>query len=283
MTSPNDIITLALAEDVGEGDVTCKFFVEPDHRLRATASARAECVVAGIGAAREVFRRVDATIEFLERAKDGDQLQPGQPAFEVSGRAASILIAERTALNFLQRLSGVATLARKYVDAIAGTGVRILDTRKTTPGLRDLEKAAAAAGGVQNHRRGLYDQILVKDNHLALGLGWEDLAARAAKAKSARPDLLIEIEVDSLAQFRRVNEMPEVDIVLLDNMSVAELKEAVALRRPGLRLEASGGITLANIREVAETGVDFISVGAITHSAPAVDFGLDFCSGEIPG
>lgn len=274
-----DLIDVALEEDMGRGgDVTSLFFVPATARARARAVARGPCVLAGMETVREVFARVDARVSFHAWAADGEALAPGSAVFEAVGPARSILTAERTALNFLQRLSGVATLARQFVQAVAGTGARILDTRKTTPGLRALEKAAAAAGGALNHRFGLHDQFLVKDNHLALRGAWQRLPEAVRQAKAAHPELRIEVEVDTLEQFRIVNAIQEVDIILLDNMSLDQLREAVALRRPGVLLEASGGITLQTARAIAETGVDFLSVGAITHSAPAADFSLEFAA-----
>ncbi len=191
---------------------------------------------------------------------------------EIRGRAASVLTAERTALNFLQRLSGVATLTRQYVEAVRGTSARILDTRKTTPGWRALEKAAVAAGGGTNHRVGLYDMALVKDNHLAAGT---DLQKAIDRLRAERPGVRVELEADTLDQVRGFLKLKGVDVILLDNMSLAELREAVSLRQGGLVFEASGGVNLETVRGIAETGVDFISVGAITHSARAVDLSLE--------
>jgi nicotinate-nucleotide pyrophosphorylase (carboxylating) len=221
---------------------------------------------------------VDKLLRVSPLESDGACLNPGDPVLRIAGRAASILTAERTALNFLQRLSGVATMARKYVEAVRGTGAVILDTRKTTPGFRLLEKAAVAAGGATNHRTGLYDMVMVKDNHLAAGTTPDEIQSAIRRAKAANPALKIEIEADTLAQAKAFFQMDGVDVVLLDNMLPDMLREAVALRPPHIRLEASGGITLSNIRAVAGTGVDYISVGAITHSAPAVDFSLELSS-----
>jgi nicotinate-nucleotide pyrophosphorylase (carboxylating) len=191
------------------------------------------------------------------------------------GRAASLLTAERTALNFLQRLSGVATLASKFVAAVQGTPAKILDTRKTTPGMRALEKAAVLAAGARNHRIGLYDMVMVKDNHLAGPWALEDFQASISKVKSERPGIRVELEADTVEQVRQFVALEGVDVILLDNMTVPELRAAVALRKPGLFFEASGGVTLKTVRQIAETGVDFISVGEMTHSAPAVDFSLE--------
>jgi len=268
-----DLIDLALAEDVGEGDVTVRYFTDAFRRGRARIVARQVGVLAGIDVAAEVFRRVDETLEIGTVKADGDELSPDDEVLTIAGALGSILTAERTALNFLQRLSGVATHTRRYVEAIAGTGCRLLDTRKTTPGFRALEKAAVRAGGGTNHRAGLYDMVMVKDNHLAGGLNAAALAAGIAAAKAA--GLRVEVEADTLDQVREFFATPGIDVVLLDNMPLEVMREAVALRPPTVQLEASGGITLENIRAVAETGVDFISIGALTHSAPALDLSLE--------
>ena len=270
------LVDLALAEDIGPGDITAEFFTKPGAAARAQIVARQEGCLAGIDVAAEVFRRVDSSLHIEAGRADGDRFAPGDSVLEVSGRAASILTAERTALNFLQRLSGVATLARRFVDAVRGTGAEILDTRKTTPGFRALEKLAAAAGGARNHRMGLHDMFLVKDNHLATGLDPATLQDMIDRARSARPAAKLEIEADTLDQAQTFFQLRGVDFVLLDNMPLADLREAVRLCPPRIRLEASGGVNLSTVRAIAETGVHFISVGSITHSAPAVDFGLDF-------
>ena len=272
---PEDLIGLALAEDIGSGDVTAKWFTGGERQASAVIVAKEACCLAGIGVCAEVFSRVDKSLCVSALESDGACLNPGHPVLRIAGLASSILTAERTALNFLQRLSGVATMARKYVEAVRGTGTVILDTRKTTPGFRLLEKAAVAAGGATNHRTGLYDMVMVKDNHLAAGTTPEEIQSAIRRAKAANPALRIEIEADTLAQAKAFFQMDGVDVVLLDNMPPHFLREAVALRPPHIRLEASGGITLSNIRAVAETGVDYISIGAITHSAPAVDFSLE--------
>ena len=271
----DDLIGLALAEDIGSGDVTAKWFTGSERQASAVIIAKDACCLAGIGVCAEVFSRVDGTLRVSVLKNDGAALDPGDQVLRVAGPAASILTAERTSLNFLQRLSGVATMARRYVEAVRGTGAVILDTRKTTPGFRLLEKAAVAASGATNHRTGLFDMVMVKDNHLAAGTTPDEIQAAIRSAKAANPALKIEIEADTVAQARAFFQMDGVDVVLLDNMSVESLREAVALRPPHIRLEASGGITLANVRAVAETGVDYISIGAITHSAPAVDFSLE--------
>ncbi len=270
----DDLIGLALTEDLGAGDVTAELF--PARSVHATARviARQPCVFAGGDPAIETFRRVDPGIKVLGRAPDGTPATRGTPILTLEGSSDSLVGAERTALNFIQRLSGVATLTKTYVDAIAGTRARILDTRKTTPGFRLLEKAAVRAGGGTNHRMSLGDMVMIKDNHIAASRGIPSLQEGIRKAKAR--GFKVEIEVDSLAQLDEVLLLESVDVVLLDNMPPALLRQAVARRKPGLQFEASGGITLENIRAIAETGVDFISIGALTHSAPAADFGLDF-------
>ena len=272
---PEDLIGLALEEDIGSGDVTAKWFTGEERKASAVIVAKEMCCLAGISVCAEVFSRVDSSLRVSVLANDGASLQPGDLVLRVAGSAASILTAERISLNFLQRLSGVATMARKYVEAVRGTGAVILDTRKTAPGFRLLEKAAVAAGGATNHRTGLYDMVMVKDNHLAAGTALEEIQSAIHRAKAVNPAIKIELEADTVAQAKSFFQLTGVDVVLLDNMPPDLLREAVALRPPHIRLEASGGITLANIRAVAETGVDYISVGAITHSAPAVDFSLE--------
>lgn len=273
---PPDLIDLALAEDIGSGDITSQSFIATETQARAKIVAREACILAGIETSAEIFRRVDSSLEITTPLANGSALNPGTSVLEVSGSARSILTAERTALNFLQRLSGVATLTRTYANAISGTAGRLLDTRKTTPGFRLLEKAAVLAGGGTNHRIGLYDQVLIKDNHLAATPNDCALQHSIEEILAHRPDLKIEIEADTLDQVARFVRLKGVHIILLDNMTNDQLRAAVALRRNGIVFEASGGVNLQTIRGIAETGVDFISVGALTHSALAVDFGLDF-------
>jgi nicotinate-nucleotide pyrophosphorylase (carboxylating) len=271
----NDLIGLALEEDIGGGDVTTELFADNKALVvRARIVARQVCVFSGGDVAQEVFRRVDPETQILEVMQEGSALVPGAVAMRVEGPAAALLTAERVALNFLQRLSGVATLTRRYVEAVRGTPAKILDTRKTTPGLRLLEKAAVRAGGGTNHRMGLHDMVMVKDNHLAASNTISDLQPAINKAKQR--GLRVEVEVDTIAQLHEVMDLEGVDVVLLDNMAPPILRQAVALRKPGVAFEASGGITLENIAEVAATGVDFISIGALTHSAVCVDLALDF-------
>jgi nicotinate-nucleotide pyrophosphorylase (carboxylating) len=271
----HDPIAVALTEDIGEGDITSQSFVPGDLDATARIIAKESGVVAGTNVAAQVFRRLDkdATVSVLR--PDGSEVAPNEAVMEVKGKAQSLLTAERVALNFLQRLSGIATLTRQFVQAAANPAVQILDTRKTTPGLRKLERAAVLAGGGKNHRFGLFDMVLVKDNHLVLTSGASGLAQRISEIKKAHPKLKIELEADNLDQVRAFVELPGVDIILLDNMSPAQLREAVALRRNNIKFEASGGINLKNVHRVAATGIDYISVGALTHSARAIDFSLE--------
>jgi nicotinate-nucleotide pyrophosphorylase (carboxylating) len=266
----NDLVERALAEDVGDGDITTRAVVPEGARARARIHQKEPGVVSGLGVARAVFEHVDPELEFVEHCPQGLWREEGAVA-EISGSAASILAAERVALNFLGRLSGVATLTARYVRAVEGTGARILDTRKTTPGLRELEKAAVRAGGGVSHRGGLYDAILVKENHSALAGGVGEAAKRALAA--AAPDTLVEIECSTQEELREALDAG-IARILLDNMTPDELRDAVELTAGRAELEASGGITLDSVRAVAETGVDYISVGALTHSAPALDFSL---------
>ena len=270
------IAELALAEDIGTGDVTTLATVPAEARARATVLAKAEGVVSGLDAAAWVFRRVDPAVAFVPRMTDGDRIAPGDAIAEVSGAARSLLTAERVALNLLQRLSGVATVTARHVQAVAGTGARVVDTRKTTPGLRVLEKAAVRHGGGANHRVGLADGVLIKDNHLA-AIGGNDRITRAIRqARAVAPHTLkIEVEVTTLDEAAEAV-AAGADVILLDNMDIPTLRRAVALVAGRAILEASGGITLATVRAVSETGVDLISVGALTHSAPALDLSLEF-------
>jgi nicotinate-nucleotide pyrophosphorylase (carboxylating) len=279
-----ELIDRALAEDLGHsipahsaepsasgrGDVTTAAVVPDGAGARARIEQKAPGVPAGLRVAEKVFERVDPDLRWHTHAEEGGWREGGLLA-EVAGRAAAILAAERVALNFLGRLSGVATLTARYVQAVEGTGARILDTRKTTPGLRALEKEAVRAGGGVSHRDGLFDAILVKENHAALAGGVSE-AARLALA-GAPPGVPVEVECATLADVAGALEAG-VPRLLLDNMAPAQLREAVELARGRAQLEASGGITLETVRAVAETGVDYISVGALTHSAPALDVSL---------
>ena len=270
-------IEASLAEDVGPGDVTTLATVPPNAHAAAVIVAREPIVVAGLGFAMQAFRLLSRDIDLVEQCADGESIPPGRSVLNIRGQARAILTAERVALNFLQRLSGVATMTRLFVDAVAGTNARILDTRKTTPGWRRFEKYAVACGGGQNHRFGLFDMVLIKDNHL-VALRDEQpsaIAAAVARARKNYPNLKVEVEADNLDQVRQALDAGA-DIILLDNMPLENLRAAVNLVRGAAKLEASGGVNLNTVRSIAETGVDFISVGAITHSARAVDLGLDF-------
>ena len=268
---------MALAEDIGAGDVTVAAFVPPSARANAVILAKADGVLAGMDVVRAVFAKVDPTIGVTSLAEDGDALTYGKKVIALTGPAGSILTAERTALNFLQRLSGIATATRAYVRAVEGTDTKILDTRKTTPGLRFLEKAAVKAGGGTNHRHGLYDMVMVKDNHLPQAAGAGELQAGIDRAKAMRPGIRIELEADTLEQVESFLTLRGVDVILLDNMSLENMAAAVRMCRPhGVKLEASGNITIERLRHIAETGVDFISSGALTHSVKALDLSLDF-------
>ena len=271
-----DPIGIALVEDIGSGDITSEAFIPAGLQALGRIVARDRAVVAGTATAVEVFRRVDARLQVDVLQPDGASLTGGETILEIRGAARSILTGERVALNFLQRLSGIATLTRQFVDGVGKAKAQILDTRKTTPGLRALEKAAVLAGGGANHRFGLYDMVLVKDNHLMAAPGFSGLTAAIQRVRSARPDVRIEVEADRLEQVRAFLEIDGIDVILLDNMAPAEMREAVALgKKKGVKFEASGGVTLKNIRQIAATGVDFVSVGALTHSAPAVDLSLE--------
>jgi len=267
-----DIVRRALEEDLGHADVTTQSVVPPEARCSGAVVARQEGIVAGLRVAETVFGEVDGAIEFQARLADGSSVAKGATVATVAGSARSILTAERTALNFLQRMSGIASLTRRYVSAVEGTGARILDTRKTAPGLRGLDKWAVALGGGSNHRFGLYDGILIKDNHLRLAGGVA--AAVAAARRSAPHGLWIQVEVETLEQVQEALESGA-DALLLDNMSLADLHDSVRLAKGRALAEASGGVNLETVRQIAETGVDFISVGALTHSAPALDIALD--------
>lgn len=270
------LVARALAEDLGEGDVTSEATVPEEVTARARIVQKAPGVVYGLAVVAETMRQCG--VESVDNLVVEGQWREEVPAevLLASGSARSLLAAERTALNFLGRLSGVATLTARYAEAVVGTGATILDTRKTTPGLRGLEKAAVAAGGGINHRLGLYDAILIKENHIAAAGG---LAKAVHAARTAQPEMAIEVEVRDLDEAAYALGTGA-DRLLLDNMSVDSIRAAVALRdenaggADGVSLEASGGITLENVREVAETGVEFISVGALTHSAPTLDFSL---------
>ncbi|MBX3071478.1 MAG: carboxylating nicotinate-nucleotide diphosphorylase [Thermomicrobiales bacterium] len=270
------IIDLALSEDIGSGDVTSNSTISPSREATATMLVKADGVVFGLDVARAVFERVDSSLEFVALVEDGSRVSFRTDIARVRGNARSILLGERVALNFIQRLSGVATVTAVYVAAVEGTNAQIVDTRKTTPGMRTLEKAAVRAGGARNHRFGLSDGVLIKDNHLA-GVGGPDRVSRAVRlARSAAPHTLaIEVEVTTLDEVAEAL-AAEADIIMLDNMSIEDMSQAVALVAGRALLEASGGITLSNVSDVVRTGVDLISIGALTHSAPSLDISLDF-------
>ncbi|HVR35444.1 MAG TPA: carboxylating nicotinate-nucleotide diphosphorylase [Methylomirabilota bacterium] len=270
-------VEAALAEDVGDGDATTLALVPPDHASRANLVARESMRVAGLPVAEAVFRQLDERVRMERVRSDGDHAAAGDCLMRISGPTRALLTGERTALNFVQRLSGIATLTARFVEAVQGTNATILDTRKTTPGLRRLEKYAVKCGGGRNHRVGLFDRVLIKDNHLvALGEAKPNPVAAAVKrARAACRGLIVEVEADTLEQARWAVEAGA-DFILLDNMQPHQMREAVGLVKGRARTEASGGVNLQTVRVIAETGVDFISVGALTHSAMAVDVALDF-------
>jgi nicotinate-nucleotide pyrophosphorylase (carboxylating) len=270
-----DPIDVALREDIGAGDVTTDFFVAQNQQATARIVVRERAILAGIETAAEVFRRVDPTIEAAIPRKDGSDVHADETVLELRGAAQSILKAERVALNFLQRLSGIATMTHKFVEAAASEHVKVLDTRKTTPGLRALEKAAVVAGGGQNHRFGLFDMVMLKDNHLATADGFDSFAKAVRKFREAKPNIQIEVEADTLEQVHALLKIDGIDVILLDNMKPAQIREAIALGKDKVKFEASGGVTLKNIRQIAATGVDYISIGALTHSPRAIDFSLE--------
>ncbi len=273
----HDPVALALAEDIGDGDLTTKYFIAEDSRCRAMIVARERCVVAGTAVATRAFQLVDESLQISGAVADGTEVAAGATVLEVDGATRAVVTAERTALNFLQRLSGIATLTRKYVDAVAATGsqAKILDTRKTTPCLRHFEKAAVAAGGGTNHRLGLYDMVMVKDNHL-LGEGAEEqLQDSIDQLRATHPEIRVELEADTLEQVERFLKLRGVAVILLDNMSAEQLGQAVAMGGGQVEFEASGGVNLETVEAIARSGVDYISVGALTHSARAIDLALE--------
>ena len=268
------LIRAALAEDVGPGDFTSLWTVPADREVEARLIAKETGTISGMDVAAGVFLEVDPSLRLTVHLGDGAQAESGQEVMHVAGNARSILTAERVALNFLQRLSGVATLTRRYVDAVAGTGARILDTRKTTPGMRAIEKAAVRAGGGENHRFGLHDMVLIKENHIAAAGGITAAVGAVARHNDRR--LRVEVETRNLDEVREAVEVG-VDRILFDNMPNDLLRQAVWIVTESemlIEMEASGGVTLRTVRGIAETGVDFISVGALTHSAPALDLSL---------
>jgi nicotinate-nucleotide pyrophosphorylase (carboxylating) len=271
-----ETIARALAEDLGPGDITSECFIPAGHCSTARLIAKESATLAGTAAATEVFRQVDPNIEITILKNDGQAISPGDLILTATGPTRALLSAERTALNFLQRLSGIATLTRRFVDAVAGTKALILDTRKTTPGLREFERLAVRAGGGTNHRFGLFDRVLAKDNHLAVTSDATGLQRAIDQAKKRAPDILVEIEADTLDQVRLLGDLHGIDIILLDNMSNDQLRQAVQIRgEKKILLEASGGVNLDTVAAIAATGIDQISVGALTHSARAIDLSLE--------
>ncbi|MDE3153955.1 MAG: carboxylating nicotinate-nucleotide diphosphorylase [Acidobacteriota bacterium] len=265
-----EVVRRALAEDLGWGDLTTDATVTADQRARGVLMVKSPCVLAGLDLAAETFRQLDPAVSFTPTKRDGDACRPGEIAAEVTGGAASLLTAERTALNFVQRLSGIATLTRRYVEASGGR-ITVLDTRKTTPTLRALEKYAVRAGGAVNHRMALDDGILIKDNHIHLAGG---VKAALDRMREAKPDMPIEIEVQSL---READEALAcgADILLVDNMSTDDIRQVVRRAGGRVKIEISGGVTLDRLPELAATGADYVSVGALTHSAPAADLSFE--------
>lgn len=272
------LIDLALSEDIGAGDVTSQYFVAEGKQARAFVVAREEGILSGIDVAERVLKKIDDSLSVRVLLQNGSRVARGALVMEIRGNARSILTAERTVLNFLQRLGGVASLTRKYVEAVADTNARILDTRKTTPGWRWLEKRAVLHGGGTNHRMGLYDRALVKDNHLMTEGRAEALQASICRLKAECPGVEVELEADNLKQVAEFLCLNGVDHILLDNMALGDMREAVALRggRTKPLLEASGGVNLDTVCDIARTKVDFISVGSLTHSAKSMDMAMDF-------
>jgi nicotinate-nucleotide pyrophosphorylase (carboxylating) len=269
----DEFVSRVLAEDLGSGgDVTSRATIDETERFTAEMNARQAIIVAGLEIAAEFFRRLDPNVRVELLVGDGDLVEPRSTLMRLQGNARAMLTAERPALNTLQHLSGIATLTRQYVDAIAGTGATLIDTRKTVPGLRVLEKYAARMGGAHNHRMRLDDGVLIKDNHVAVCGG---VAEAVRRAKAAQTGLQVQVEVDRVDQIEPAL-AAGADRLLLDNMAPPVLREAVAVVAGRVPLEASGGVTLETIRAIAETGVDFVSVGRITQSAPAVDIGMDY-------
>ena len=273
----DSIIELALKEDLGErGDISSQFFIKESAIACGRIIAKEDCVISGSEIAALVFNEVNPNISIEVITPSGKSVTAGETILISKGPARSILTAERTALNFLQRLSGIATLTRKYVNLIDGTRAKIFDTRKTTPGMRVLEKAAVVAGGGYNHRHGLYDMAMLKDNHFASKIKIESLQIVIDEFKEAYPDALVELEADTISQVTEFLSLENVDVIMLDNMSIKQISEAVQLSNSNALLEASGGINLETVAGIAETGIDRISVGALTHSAKAIDIAMDF-------
>jgi nicotinate-nucleotide pyrophosphorylase (carboxylating) len=277
-----NMVRAALAEDIGAGDITTEAAIPADQRAEACIIGKEPCVVAGLPLVEEVFAQIDRAIVVKLLVEEGDSVEKGTRVCILNGPARGILTGERTALNFLQRLSGIATLTRQFVDEVAGAKAKILDTRKTTPTLRVLEKYAVAVGGGTNHRMGLFDAVMIKDNHriILARLGPKALGDAVATARKNHPTIPIIVEADTLEQVEEAL-AAGTDHILLDNMTAGELREAVALVGGRAKTEASGGVTLQTVRSIAQTGVDYISVGALTHSARAVDVSLEFLEKDL--
>jgi nicotinate-nucleotide pyrophosphorylase (carboxylating) len=270
LTAAQPLIELAVAEDIGPGDATSEAVLPAGLALQGRIIAKSAGVIAGLPIAGALFSQVDPDLRFVPHVRDGASVNPGDLVAEVVGPGRRMLAAERAALNFLQHLSGIATLTRAFVDAVAGTGATVLDTRKTHPGYRVLEKYAVRVGGGQNHRMSLHDMLLVKDNHIeAAG----SISAAVERARAARPDLPIEVEVKDLDELREALAL-DVDRIMLDNMDLEEMRAAVRMTAGRVPLEASGGVSLERVTAIAATGVDYISIGALTHSAPALDLSM---------
>ena len=272
------LIRMALEEDIGSGDVTAEFFIPANAQSRARIIARESGILAGMAVAAAVFRNLDHGLRVHPLRIDGDPLQPGDAVMEISGPSRCLLSGERTALNFLQRLSGIATLTHHYVQAMGSTHCQLLDTRKTTPGWRTLEKAAVRAGGGTNHRHGLYDMVMVKDNHLLAEARLPELQLAIDAVHRIHPGMRIELEADRISQVENFLTLRGIDVILLDNMTNEEMQRCVSLVAHRVKLEASGGVTLQRLASIAATGVDYISCGALTHSARSLDFSLEFTS-----
>lgn len=268
--SYRDLVRRALAEDIGPGDVTTRATVDDAHQARALLLAKSRCVIAGLDVAVEAFRQLDSDVACRMHHRDGTLCESGTAIAEIRGRAAALLTAERTALNFMQRMTGVATLTRQFVDAAAGR-ITVLDTRKTTPLMRTLEKYAVRAGGGVNHRFGLSDGVLIKDNHVRLAGG---VCAAVSRMRASNPGMPIEIEAQSLSEVADALQAGA-DIIMLDNLTTSEIIDAVRQCRGRAKTEISGGVTLARMPELAATGADYVSIGALTHSAPAADLSLE--------
>ncbi len=275
MVQVDDLIQRALSEDIGNGDITTQALIPPDSRTECAIFAQAQGILCGLEIAKRVFQKLDPDIRFASSLTDGAPLEPDTPVLQILGNTRAILTGERTALNFLQSLSGIATLTHQFVKAIEGTGAHIVDTRKTTPTLRLLEKYAVSVGGGRNHRFGLYDGILIKDNHL-LALGG-DIREAVRRARAFGHHLLaVEVECTTLEMVQTAVEAGA-DVILLDNMPIETMRQAVEIAKGRVKaIEASGGVNLQTVRAIAETGVDYISVGAITHSAPILPMHLEF-------